>query len=70
MDYAMGNMIREGRTHMLLTAMTTGQARGNRLLNDDLAKLVQSGKITKEEALSNAVDHADMLRRLGMSKGS
>jgi len=68
MDYAMGNMIREGRTHMLLTAMTTGQSRGNRLLNDDLAKLVQAGKITKEEALGNAVDHADMMRRLGMSK--
>ncbi|HAE40509.1 MAG TPA: hypothetical protein DCG57_18025 [Candidatus Riflebacteria bacterium] len=68
MDYAMGNMIREGRTHMLLTAMTTGQNKGNRLLNDDLAKLVQSGKITKEEALSNAVDHADMSRRLGVTK--
>lgn len=68
MDYAMGNMIREGRTHMLLTAMTTGQSRGNRLLNDDLAKLVHSGKITKEEALGNAVDYADMSRRLGVGK--
>ncbi|MFZ5952996.1 MAG: PilT/PilU family type 4a pilus ATPase [Candidatus Rifleibacteriota bacterium] len=68
MDYAMGNMIREGRTHMLLTAMTTGQNRGNRLLNDDLQKLVTSGKISKEEALSNAVDRRDMARKLGLSK--
>ncbi|MBU1107756.1 MAG: PilT/PilU family type 4a pilus ATPase [Candidatus Riflebacteria bacterium] len=68
MDYAMSNMIREGRTHMLLTAMTTGQSRGNRLLNDDLLKLVNSGKITKEEALGNAVDYNDMSRRLGLTK--
>lgn len=68
MDYAMGNMIREGRTHMLLTAMTTGQNRGNRLLNDDLFKLVQSGKITKEEALSNTTDPRELARKLGISK--
>jgi twitching motility protein PilT len=68
MDYAMGNMIREGRTHMLLTAMTTGQNRGNRLLNDDLSKLVQSGKITKEEALSNTTDPRELARKLGISK--
>lgn len=68
MDYAMSNMIREGRTHMLLTAMTTGQNKGNRLLNDDLMKLVQAGKISKEEALSNTVDKSDMSRRLGLTK--
>lgn len=66
MDYAMGNMIREGRTHMLLTAMTTGQSRGNRLLNDDLNKLVQTGKITKEEAMSNTIDRRDLARKLGL----
>lgn len=68
MDYAMGNMIREGRTHMILTAMTTGQSRGNRLLNDDLFKLVQTGKITKEEAMSNTIDQRDLARKLGISK--
>ncbi len=68
MDYAMSNMVREGRTHMLLTAMTTGQSRGNRLLNDDLQKLVQSGKISKEEAMSNAIDVRDLARKLGISK--
>jgi twitching motility protein PilT len=68
MDYAMGNMIREGKTHMLMTAMTTGQSRGNKLLNDDLAKLVRTGKITKEEALGNAVDVRDLAKRLGLEK--
>jgi twitching motility protein PilT len=64
MDFGMSNMIREGKTHMLLTGMTTGQNKGNRLLNDDLAKLVRSGKITKEEALSKAVDSIDLAKRL------
>ncbi len=65
MDYGMANMVREGKTHMLLTGMTTGQNRGNRLLNDDLARLVRAGKISKEEALSKAVDSADMAKRIG-----
>ncbi len=68
MDYAMGNMIREGRTHMLLTGMTSGQAKGNRLLNDDLAKLVNQGKISQEEAMANAVDTQDLARRLGITR--
>ena len=34
----------------------------------DLMKLVQAGKITKEEALSNTVDKSDMSRRLGLTK--
>ena len=65
MDFGMANMVREGKTHMLLTGMTTGQNRGNRLLNDDLARLVRSGKITREEALSKSVDAADLTKRLG-----
>ncbi|NCB39428.1 MAG: PilT/PilU family type 4a pilus ATPase [Erysipelotrichia bacterium] len=68
MDFGMSNMIREGKTHMLLTGMTTGQSRGNRLLNDDLVKLVRSGKITKEEAHSKAVDLGDLAKRLGSEK--
>ncbi len=65
MDYGMANMVREGKTHMLLTGMTTGQNRGNRLLNDDLARLVRAGKISKEEAISKAVDSADLAKRIG-----
>ncbi len=67
MDYGMANMVREGKTHMLLTGMTTGQNRGNRLLNDDLARLVRAGKISKEEALSKAVDSADLAKRVGVA---
>lgn len=64
MDYAMGNMIREGKTHMLASAMITGSAKGNKILNDDLVRLVRCGKITKEEAYSHTVDLADLQRKL------
>ena len=60
----MGNMIREAKTHMLASAMITGQAKGNRILNDDLVRLVKTGKITKEEAKSHTVDQADLARKL------
>ena len=66
MDYAMGNMIREGKTHMLASAMITGQAKGNRILNDDLVRLVKTGKISKDEAKSHTVDQADLARKLGV----
>ena len=69
MNYAMGNMIREGRTHMLQSSMTTGQNSGNQLLNDHLAKLVRTRKITSEEALSKSMDDRDLERRLGLSDG-
>ena len=66
MDYAMGNMIREGKTHMLASAMITGQAKGNRILNDDLVRLVKTGKITKEEAKTHTVDQADLARKISL----
>lgn len=66
MDYGMSNMIREGKTHMLASAMITGQAKGNRILNDDLVRLIKSGKITKEEAKSHSVDQADLARKISI----
>lgn len=66
MDYGMSNMIREGKTHMLASAMITGQAKGNRILNDDLVRLIKCGKITKEEAKSHTVDLADLSRKISI----
>ncbi|MDD3000474.1 MAG: PilT/PilU family type 4a pilus ATPase [Candidatus Riflebacteria bacterium] len=63
MDYGMSNLIREGKTHMLETAMTTSQGKGNRLFNDSLIKLVKFGKITKQEALSQTSDTEDLIRK-------
>ena len=66
MDYGMSNMIREGKTHMLASAMITGQSKGNRILNDDLVRLIKCGKITKEEAKSHTVDLADLSRKISI----
>ncbi len=61
---AVSNLIREAKTHMIASAMQTGKAAGNQLLNDSLVKLVTGGKVEYEEALSKAVDKADLARRL------
>jgi twitching motility protein PilT len=58
------NLVREGKTHMITSAMQTGKAAGNQLLNEALAGLVTGGKVDYEEALSKAVDKADLARRL------
>jgi twitching motility protein PilT len=62
---AVSNLIREGKMHQIASSMQTGKAAGNRLLNDSLADLVSRGTVTSEEALSKAVDKAELARRLG-----
>jgi twitching motility protein PilT len=60
---AVSNLIREGKTHQVGNAMQTGKAAGNQLLNDSLAALVNAKTVEYEEALSKAVDKADLARR-------
>lgn len=62
-SYAIANMIREGKTHQLASAMATSKATGNVLLNDALAQLVNAGQVEYEEALLKAIDKADLARR-------
>ena len=62
---AVSNLIREGKTHQILSSMQTGKAAGNQLLNDSLVDLVRGGTVEYEEALSKAVDKADLAKRLG-----
>ena len=62
---AIANLIREGKTHQIATAMTTGRAQGNQTLNEELARLVTTRKVEPQEALSKAIDKADLLRRIG-----
>ncbi len=66
---AASNLIREGKPAQLLNVMQTGGKEGNRLLNDDLARLVRDHKVLYEEALSKAVDKYDLARRLGKVRG-
>jgi twitching motility protein PilT len=66
---AITNLIREGKAHQIVSSMQTGKAAGNRLLNDSLADLVKAGTVEYEEALSKAVDKADLAKRLGHASG-
>jgi twitching motility protein PilT len=62
---AISNLIREGKTHQIASSMQTGKAAGNQLLNESLAALVTRKIVEYEEALSKAVDKADLAKRLG-----
>ncbi|HEY1101106.1 MAG TPA: PilT/PilU family type 4a pilus ATPase, partial [Myxococcota bacterium] len=64
-NFAIANLIREGKTHQIGSSMSTSKAQGNVLLNDALAQLVADNKVDYSEALNNAVDKADLARRCG-----
>ena len=64
-SFAIANLIREGKTHQIGSAMSTSKAMGNVMLNDALAQLVADGKVEYAEALSHAVDKPDLARRCG-----
>ena len=65
-NYAVANLIREGKVHQIANAMVSGVAQGNQFLNVELAKLVKDGIIDAEEALNKAFDKADLARRIGI----
>jgi twitching motility protein PilT len=64
-NYAVSNLIREAKPEQIQTIMQTGKARGNILLNEVLAGLVTQRIVSFEEALSKAVDKADLAKRVG-----
>lgn len=64
-NFAVANQIREGKTHQIPSLMATGRAQGNLVLNQHLEELVRKRLIEPKEALANAVDRADLGRRLG-----
>jgi twitching motility protein PilT len=53
---AIGNLIREGKTFQIPSAMQTGKKEGMMQLNDALLTLVNQGQITADEAFKRAVD--------------
>ncbi len=65
-DTGVSNLIREGKTQQLMSAMQTGKARGNRILNEELARLVKEGIVEPDEALSKTVDKPDLASKLGI----
>lgn len=63
-DTATASLIRDGKTHQIMSTMQTGKARGNRLLNEELARYVQESLISREEAFTCAVDKEDLSHRM------
>jgi twitching motility protein PilT len=53
---AISNLIREGKNFQIPSAMQTGRAYGQRLMNDTLIELIQSGKVETKEAYLRAPD--------------
>jgi twitching motility protein PilT len=64
-NHAVANLIREGKTSQLVTTMQTGRKDGNRLMSAELAALVRSGVVTREEALSRSAEPKELERMLG-----
>jgi twitching motility protein PilT len=68
-NHAVSNLIREGKMHQIASAMQTGKAAGNRLLNDSLTDLVRRGVVEADEAMAKAVEKDDLAKRLGIRRG-
>ncbi|MCP4290502.1 MAG: type IV pilus twitching motility protein PilT [bacterium] len=57
---AISNLIREGKTFQIPSAIQTGKKEGMRLLNDALVDLVNNDQITANEAFMRSVDQDDI----------
>src|SRR6185503_2704903 len=60
---AVANLIRESKTVQLPGIMQTSKALGMSLLNDELARMIETHKVEMDEALAAAADKEDLLRR-------
>ena len=57
---AISNLIREGKTFQLASAMQTGKSQGMCTMNDSLITLVAEGKVDPQEAYVKSVDKQDL----------
>jgi twitching motility protein PilT len=66
---AISNLIREGKNFQIPSAMQTGRAYGQKLMNDVLIELIQSGQVELKEAYLKAPDketYMAALKRAGI----
>lgn len=61
---AIRNLIREGKTHQLLSSMQSGGKLGMQSMDSSLLKLYQAGLVSGEEALAKAIDPEGLQQRL------
>ncbi|MEP7763977.1 type IV pilus twitching motility protein PilT [Sanguibacter sp. 25GB23B1] len=67
---AIRNLIREGKTHQVYSAMQAGAQHGMHTLDQHLADLARTGRISYETGLENCHHIADFNRLTGRSSGS
>ncbi|MCP2029965.1 twitching motility protein PilT [Okibacterium sp. HSC-33S16] len=61
---ALSNLIREGKTYQILSAMQAGKELGMHTMDQHLAELVNSGRVTRQAAEAKAHDHEGFARSL------
>jgi twitching motility protein PilT len=61
---AISNLIREGKNFQIPSAMQTGRAYGQKLMNDALVELIQAGKVNTKEAYTKAPDKESFIAAL------
>ena len=61
------NLIREGKTHQMYSALQAGKSHGMVTMDQSLATLVKNGKVTYEAALERCNQVADFKRLVGRS---
>jgi twitching motility protein PilT len=62
---AVRNLIREGKSHQILSAMQTGGSVGMQTLDTALASLVRAGKITQRAAEARSSTPEELKRLMG-----
>jgi twitching motility protein PilT len=67
---AVRNLIREGKTHQLYSALQTGGSHGMQTMDASLADLVRQGKITPKVAESRSSTPEELKRLLGGAGGA
>jgi twitching motility protein PilT len=62
---AVRNLIREGKTHQIYSALQTGSSHGMQTMDTALADLVRRGKINRELAEQRSSTPEELRRLLG-----
>ena len=62
---AVRNLIREGKTHQIYSALQTGAQHGMQTMDSALAQLVREGKITRELAEARSATPEELRRLMG-----
>ena len=61
---AIRNLIREGKTHQIYSALQSGGSYGMQTMDQSLAKLVRLGQINLQDAADRCTNEADLKRMI------